>query len=508
MLRFLYKPTLITYFIVAFMTGFVFLTNPASVGFSSDAVYLPALFSDIFLRGYHFSSWYLTPAPYFFPDMLVFFIIQSLAHNVFYAFLIYAVFQNILLLYLISKIAVLVTQNRASILLTQCVFLLVLIFVYPGHTEVYGIFLKSAHHVGTLINGLILICLLITYKRNTKNSLLLAILAIGVLGAASDIIFVVQFVLPIMASLFLCRLFKIQMTFPIAKIFFILIVSCLIGYFLRNFVGTQSHFSFILVHAFGVSETYHKIYVIFKEAFLTNPFMGFITLIFYFIIALKCLARIFFRKKYLPISSQQELTFFLLFFILMSVAFTCESMSINGILSARYLLNIFWFPIFFFWILCGEKLNVKILLIVFYVVSIGAVSSKLAQNNSYVFDYTPETVQCVDGHVHEYNVTHIDKIKYGISTYWQEKLLTVFSKEGVIMSQYTHKLVPRLWITSAENYRSAYDFAVLSKDDMLDVGLIKQINGSPSFVFKCDDRISLLIYGKNRLRVPDDQVKQ
>jgi len=38
----------------------------------SDALYLPVLFDDLLKRGGSLSDWLLTPAPYFFPDMLVY----------------------------------------------------------------------------------------------------------------------------------------------------------------------------------------------------------------------------------------------------------------------------------------------------------------------------------------------------------------------------------------------------------------------------------------------------
>ena len=41
--------------------------------FDSDALYLPTLFSDIFANNGQIKDWFLTPAPYFFPDFPMFF---------------------------------------------------------------------------------------------------------------------------------------------------------------------------------------------------------------------------------------------------------------------------------------------------------------------------------------------------------------------------------------------------------------------------------------------------
>jgi len=496
------KPTAITYIVAVFIVAYFFLTQPNNVGFSSDAVYLPALYSDLFSRGYSFFSWYLTPAPYFFPDMLVFFIIQSVVHNVFKAFIVFAIFQNFLILYLISKIAFLVTEKKASVYLTHILYLFALVFSFSGWAvEPYLVLVKSAHHVGAIINGLILICFLVMYSKSSKPSILWAIFLLNFLGVASDLLYVMQFMVPMITALLFFRFFKMEMNLSIKKFISILLISCFLGLSVRYFLGA-THGQFIVVHAFGVFETYRLIYLMIKADFIARPMMGAITFIFYFLLIVKCATRVFFRKKNPFLSKAQEWTFFLSLFILFSAVFICETMSLNGNFNQRYFLNIFYFPFLFFWLLF-DKLNAKFLLLILYAVSFIIVINKLFHKNDYSFNYTPEIVRCIDAHIQEYNETHQDKLKYGISTYWQTKVVTVFSQEGLVMSQYNSNLRPNLWIISSENYKNAYDFAIISKDDMLDVDLIKKINGNPSLSIKCDDHVSLLIYGKNQLELPD-----
>lgn len=503
--RFFYKSTFISYFAVVFFTISVFFTHPDVIGLNSDALYLPALYLDLFIRGYHFSSWHLTPAPYFFPDMLLFFSIQVLVHNVFYSLLTFAILQNIIILFLISKIAFLATKNRASVFLTHIVFLLALISCDLSHLEIYTYLMKSAFHVGTLINGLLLILLLLTYEKYSKNLILLMMFIIAGLGAASDAIFLIQIILPLIFSFLLCKMFSIKIGFLKSTFIFALAGGGVLGYFASHLFGAHTQYHYFLKKEINAFEVYYQIYHIFLNAFLINPLMGFASVFFYSLLLVKVFSRcLSYKKDYFSLNLSGQLCFLFLF-ILISVLFTCESMSINGILSPRYLLNIFWFPIFFIGILFPRIKMEKILGFSLYLVALFIIIDKASQYRTYQFSYTPSIVSCIDHHIHEYNATHYDKIKYGISTYWQAKLVTVFSREGLIISQLGSNTKPRLWITSAENYRKAYDFAILSKKDLLDLASIQRMSEGPVLSFRCSDDIDLLIYGQSRLRLPNNE---
>ncbi|MES2349239.1 MAG: hypothetical protein V4641_16885, partial [Pseudomonadota bacterium] len=53
--------------------------------FNSDALYLPALYYDLFERGGQLRQWFLTPAPYFFPDWPLYFGLRALTGDVYRA---------------------------------------------------------------------------------------------------------------------------------------------------------------------------------------------------------------------------------------------------------------------------------------------------------------------------------------------------------------------------------------------------------------------------------------
>lgn len=504
-MRNLFKPTLITYIITALIITYIFLTNPGNIGFSSDSVYLPAVFTDVFIQGHDFSAWHFTPAPYFFPDMLIFFSISAVVHNVFYAFLVYAIIQACLILFFTSRIAFLITHKKSAVLLTHIFYLLALIFACSSNIEAYRVMLKSAHHIGTLVNGLALIYLVILYEIKPKKSTLLAISLLTTLATASDLLFIVQFVAPLIASLILCRAFKTQILPSITKLFFILLAACYIGFSVKYFfhVGTSSNY--ILTHSHSFTKTTHQIFLMFKEVFLNNLIISIAAILFYLTLIIRCIVSLSLKERHSSKTRQHKLLLFISFFILSSVIFTLESAAINSGTSMRYVINIFWFPIFFSWLVFGELFSKRMLWIILYSISLAVLARDFFPSHPYTLTYMPEVVQCVDAQIVKYNSEHSEKIKYGISTYWQEKLTTVFSTQGLIISQYTEDLHPRLWITSAENYQDYYDFAILSKKNRLDMDLIKQWNGKPSVTFKCTDDVTLLIYGKNKIRIPQKE---
>lgn len=72
-----------------------FLTRSLRVSalFYGDTLYIPAVFRDIFLNDGSFSDWYFAPAPYFFPDMALYFLIKAIIGSTYFSALFYALLQ-------------------------------------------------------------------------------------------------------------------------------------------------------------------------------------------------------------------------------------------------------------------------------------------------------------------------------------------------------------------------------------------------------------------------------
>src|SRR5512135_2773264 len=62
----------------------------------SDLYYLPALYADLVSWGGRLSEWKLPPAPYFFPDMALYFPVQAVLRNYPLAFVVAGALQAVL----------------------------------------------------------------------------------------------------------------------------------------------------------------------------------------------------------------------------------------------------------------------------------------------------------------------------------------------------------------------------------------------------------------------------
>src|SRR5580700_5871876 len=72
--------------------------------YNSDSLYLPYLYQDLIMCYGKLSEWIFSPTPYFFPDMLLYFILATITQHLRLAILLYAIVQFILYYWLIVAI--------------------------------------------------------------------------------------------------------------------------------------------------------------------------------------------------------------------------------------------------------------------------------------------------------------------------------------------------------------------------------------------------------------------
>jgi len=162
--------------------------------FNSDALYLAALSSDI-LSGYSLAEWYLTPAPYFFPDALFYLAVAALTDSLQQQVLVTALTQYLMLT---AVAALLYRRLGISPLLAGAGPALLLMVAATGSTEVELLFAAqpifiSAHHFSAFV--LTLLVLRPADGSVTRPGLFLLLLT--VLMTASDLLFVLTAVIPL-----------------------------------------------------------------------------------------------------------------------------------------------------------------------------------------------------------------------------------------------------------------------------------------------------------------------
>ncbi|WP_295993873.1 hypothetical protein [Rugamonas sp.] len=176
--------------------------------FNSDAIYLPAVYHDLFERGGHFGQWYFTPAPYFFPDWPLYFGLRWLTGSVYYALAAIMAVQALLLWALSALVLRRFTSplnaTAAAALATMAASLAAVNGVFP-----YTYLMLTSYHFGTFLALLATLALLLPALRSDAPPLTRGALAglalLAALTVLSDRLYLMQCALPALGALALLR---------------------------------------------------------------------------------------------------------------------------------------------------------------------------------------------------------------------------------------------------------------------------------------------------------------
>lgn len=172
----------------------------------SDLLYLVSLYKDLFVDRYSVLGWNLTPAPYFFPDMVMFFPLLWIMPDIGYAFVLYSVLFLLLFLAIITKIASYLNSNIFNCFL--CIFSAGLIFVVllenSNYVSLGLIFLFPSAHGGAIIIGFMLIAISLNALQKGYSSVSSAMFfTLSCLTIISDILIIPQFLIPLVIANFI-----------------------------------------------------------------------------------------------------------------------------------------------------------------------------------------------------------------------------------------------------------------------------------------------------------------
>jgi hypothetical protein len=171
--------------------------------FMTDALYLPSIFKDCVAEGNSLGDWYLNPSPNFFPDMIAYRLLNALVGDFRLASYIYPFAQMLVIGLLLRAI---VRENKVA-RHDLGVSLGLLLFVLPVFSGWWADdfitsfqLLVNSYHMGAFVNALLCAWLSLRYLRRFAARELIALIAITMLGGASDKLFWVMFVAPAMAA--------------------------------------------------------------------------------------------------------------------------------------------------------------------------------------------------------------------------------------------------------------------------------------------------------------------
>jgi len=468
----------------------------------SDALYLPVLFEDVLRRGGSLGDWFLTPAPYFFPDFPLYLLAWLGGAGVFAQTTLFALLQSVFMagaLLLLARQALTGARVAASAALA-------ILFVWLGlHADDPFVRLfSSAHHYGAFICALLLAALWLGLDagQDGKRGRIAAgvLVALVYLTTLSDALFLVQAVMPLLAAALLCRRGAAPATAP-RRAALLLFVPALVGMLSYRFLvahPTRYKSRLGLSHLQANLDEFGKILA---TLFGARPLLA-AALLLPLLAGLACILVRLRRDEAFGLPRPLQL---LLMFATLSCAATAATMLLSTTVQPvpRYLIAALSLPLVagvfaLAWVLGRHFRHAALgLALVFSGLLVLDAWRVRDQHAAHQYFY-PEQVACIDRALDTAGARH------GIAQYWDAKHIQGLSRHRLTLAQYTGELAPMEWITSQRFFAGGYDFAIIADQAPPEFRLprapLVAANGEPVRSVTCGD-LSLLLFGPGRLRV-------
>ena len=472
--------------------------------YHADALYLPALYRDL-ASGQDLSSWSLPPAPYYFPDMLVFFGLNRLLGDFHLAILAYGPTQVLLFIFgLISLCRLIDSRNLHTerfVLLAGAVFYL---YFYAARFHILALTLVSAHHFGVIVVGTGCLAILTStfghqHSDGKVGLPVLIALLLSALTVASDMLYVVHFLVPAMLSVCLLLALR-EITYRRALVYASLCLSLPIGRVLNRLLTGSDTAAALPTFSFQNLQTgLLQLIAWVKSSWLPHPLV--LLAGSSFVLTIGFVLTVIVRARTRCAKAPQRM--FVLSFLVFQLSACVLSVLYLGKVTLRYLLPLIIMPTFFGWPLLfaaackplrilNNNVGSKIMAFVILLICGGilariGISPQIGQ----LVDYYPEVVRCMD------DQTRQRHLQNGLSNYWQAKYISMLSHNGLHVVQLDADLRPFYWVNNRHWYEQPFEFIVIDPrqpdGSRLDRAKIIDRFGWPDDSFRCGSS-EILIY--------------
>lgn len=468
--------------------------------FNSDALYLPTLFSDIFQNNGRIKDWFLTPAPYFFPDYPAFMLAYLIGSTPYSQIILFSLIQTTLTFFAIWFVAR--VTIKVNSFLAASIGLIILIWLALSAGEPFSLILNSAFHYGAFLATILLTALWIKFNKENqskKRSQLFLLMAVTIyVTALSDNLFLVQFVAPLIATQILIAIAGRDFSFKNKIPLIILAICSLLGSISYKWiVENQTRYP----TAIGINKlpsNLKDIYELLHSAIIGDPAFGLIFLL-YIGIVLKSFTQL--------LRSEREGfdLYWLAIFSFLSLCSTLGAVSLvtNLPITSRYLIPALSWPVIVVFIFLSYRLrkhfsSLAIAISLLALASMSWSSYHSMMSKGIEKQYYPTEISCID------NALKKEGLHNGIAQYWDAKYLQNFSRLNLNIAQHLDNLGEMHWITSKKYFKQSYDFAIISESAAppykISSDALTHINGTPKSIESCGDKL-VLIYGKDKIRV-------
>jgi hypothetical protein len=470
--------------------------------FSSDTLYLPSIYRDLFIDGFTIEGWFLNPAPNLFPDVFLYFILNWITGDFILASILFSFVQYLLIALLIHGILKLVIPKADDFRIALIQLSIGLIYIVSITDNDFGFsfqLLSNAFHTGVFINILIALLILLSELKSPsifkKTFLFLLIIFFGF----SDKIFWIGFSLPMFCIAFLL-LFSKRKIYASILLVVSIIATTISAYLLHIFenaeyITVEKPFRYLDFDNIGNSWDimYHQLSTYVKDLRIK----GLIIALTFFAVVASMINSFGAIKRYFK-STERSFglnEYYHIFFMVFSAAVFWAPI-INGNYGGwdtiRYIFAVFIFALFYLFSLIPDlRISSKKIISKIFIglAVIGVVVLILNfKNLNQVISYYPRKINIVD------QIATEQGLEYGVAGYWDAKLTTMFSKQNLKVfctfenfNPHLH-VVNRNWFFEKAHARTeapVYEFIIIDDDKQISEAI--NILGPECFIVQKED---------------------
>ena len=484
--------------VVAYLTGHELRAGMVN----ADGLYLPTLFDDLLRHGGRFSTWYLTPVPYFFPDYPMFLAAYWLGPDAYLQIVIFSALQCVLLL---SAIYLFARTLRIEAALPCAAFSLTLLaWLALSAREPFVLLLWNGWHFGGFIVTLLALAAWQRFADGGGYRALGLACALAFLTTLSDSLFLLQAAVPLAcaasARMLLERDYlagrRLRLALP-----WMPAAAALLGHMSYKVVVPHATRYSAQMDLHHLAANLHDLHAIALQLWNALP-LAVLCWLALFVIALACAVRLALRRD--PFGLPRPLAWLLVFWLISLAGQVAVSLLVHNLpMAARYFIPAACWPILLAPMMAAHLLRGRapaLLLAGTLACAVGTGVATLRQWQAHPIEraYYPEDVACVD------RALVGTGLRYGIAQYWDAKLFQGFSHQGIVLAQHLESLEELPWITTTRYFRPAYDFALIGPKapppHYIPPEKLVAINGQPAAQVRCGS-YTLMLYGQDKLKV-------
>jgi hypothetical protein len=471
---------------------------------TADAMYLPTLADDVLRQHGHLSDWFLTPAPYFFPDFPMYLVAYWLGSDAYAQIIIFSVIQYALLFQALHGLA---QRLEVDAPLPWAAFGVSLLgWLTLSAQEPFVLSLANAYHFGSFLSAIWCVTAWLRFEQTGARSALWIACALACLTSLSDSLFILHAMLPLalagsarvlLESGYLAS-YRRRLALPWAPM-----AAAMLGYASYKRIVTHPTRYQAAMDFKHIGANLHDLGIIAASLWAALPPVV-LGLLVFLAFSLACVWRLATQRD--PFGLPRALAWLLVFWVLSLCGEVAVSLLVHNMaVTARYFIAALCWPVLLAPLVLAHLLRNHALRANLAVAGTLACTAAIAvatvqhwHAHPLQTAYYTDDMACLDRAIAAHGLHH------GIAQYWDAKPLQGLSRQHIQLAQHDFEMNEFQWITSTRYFRPAYDFAIVGPvgppPHYIAADKVEAINGKPQAQVGCGP-YTVLIYGRDSLKV-------